>query len=183
VKSAAKSFWIWLFAVSGMLIRCAVRLSLTLRWLVNKQDIDKKPIQSNGRVAALGVCATYLAGAFGCYLTTSMRAAPRPQVQKIRTVPERPTVARPDWRLKLPKCKDSHIVPRERRTSRCDLDGNGVVNECDVNLARDAVLGVIPCEADIDGDGVCTVMDVQRVVNASLKGGTCRVGPNPRKTK
>ena len=164
----------------GMLIRCAVRLRLTLRWLVNKQNIEKKPVQSIGRIGALAVCATYLAGAFAWYLTTSMKAAPRPQIQRIPTVSEQP-VARPNWRLTLPKCKDSHIVARERRSSRCDLDGNRVVNECDVNLASDAVLGVIPCEADIDGDGVCTVVDVQRVVNASLKGGTCHVGPTPSK--
>lgn len=35
-------------------------------------------------------------------------------------------------------------------------------------------LGTGPC--DLDGDGVSTVIDVQRIINASLTGG-CRVGP------
>jgi hypothetical protein len=152
--------------VYGLLSRAMPRLSLTLQWFVTKQDIEKKPAQSIARIGILAVCATYLAGAFGCYPTISVSAAPRPQVEKIPAVPAHPPVARRDWRLTLPKCKDSHIVPRDRRTSLCDLDGNGVVNECDVHLAVDAVLGAIPCEADIDGDGVCTVVDIQRVVNA-----------------
>jgi len=34
------------------------------------------------------------------------------------------------------------------------------------------VLGIIACTADINKDGVCNVIDVQRVTNAAL-GGTC----------
>ena len=41
----------------------------------------------------------------------------------------------------------------------------------------DAALQVIPCgRADIDRDGKCTVVDVQRVANAVRKGGQCVVG-------
>jgi len=159
-----------------------VRLSLKLHWLVTRQDVERKPIQSICRICIIAVCSAYLAGAVGWYLTTLVRAAPRPQTQKIHADAEHSSLTGRDWRLTLPKCKDSHIVPREKRTSRCDLDGNRVVNECDVNLAVDTVLGTIPCEADIDDDGLCTVIDIQRVVHASLKGGTCRVGPTPPRT-
>jgi len=37
-------------------------------------------------------------------------------------------------------------------------------------------LKVIPCTADLNGDGECNVIDVQRIVNASLTS-VCRVGP------
>jgi len=39
------------------------------------------------------------------------------------------------------------------------------------------VLGVVPCtNADLQGNGACNAIDVQRVVNAAL-GQTCMVGP------
>jgi hypothetical protein len=58
----------------------------------------------------------------------------------------------------------------------CDLNGDGVVNSTDVQLAIQQVLGAVACtSANLDGTGVCSVVDVQRVVNASL-GGACRTG-------
>jgi len=63
-------------------------------------------------------------------------------------------------------------------TATCDLNGDGVVNSADVNLAMAMVVGTAPVDmrADLDGDGAVTVVDVQRIINASL-GGVCRVGP------
>ena len=61
-------------------------------------------------------------------------------------------------------------------TSRCDLNGDGIVNIVDVQLAIEQVLGANSCgTADLIGNGVCSVIDVQRIINASL-GGTCRTG-------
>jgi hypothetical protein len=58
----------------------------------------------------------------------------------------------------------------------CDVNGDGVVNGIDVQLAINQALGVSPCTtADLQQTGVCTVVDVQRVINASM-GGTCRIG-------
>jgi len=58
------------------------------------------------------------------------------------------------------------------QTSPCDLNGDGVVNSADVTLAVNMALGTTPCTANLEGADVCTVITVQRVVNASL-GGTC----------
>jgi hypothetical protein len=57
----------------------------------------------------------------------------------------------------------------------CDLNGDGVVNKTDVDLAVNMSLGqVAPCTANIMGPGVCNAIVVQRVINASL-GGACLV--------
>jgi hypothetical protein len=60
------------------------------------------------------------------------------------------------------------------QTSPCDVNHDGVVNSTDVQLEVNAVLGLTSCTADLDGDGRCDVIDVQRIVVAAL-GGTCRV--------
>lgn len=61
--------------------------------------------------------------------------------------------------------------------SACDLNGDGSVSSLDVDLARNQALGVIVCgTADLQQNGKCDVVDVQRVVNATL-GRTCVVGP------
>lgn len=60
--------------------------------------------------------------------------------------------------------------------SPCDLNGDGVVDATDVQLAISQALGSSPCtNADLDGTGTCNVVDVQRVINAAL-GQACRVG-------
>jgi hypothetical protein len=59
----------------------------------------------------------------------------------------------------------------------CDLVINGTVNQADVDLAVNMSLGLVtPCTANILGAGVCNVMVVQRVINASMPGGTCVTG-------
>ena len=57
----------------------------------------------------------------------------------------------------------------------CDLNGDGVVDLSDAQLAVSMSLGQVPCTANIDGLDVCNVLIVQRVVNASTTG-TCITG-------
>lgn len=53
--------------------------------------------------------------------------------------------------------------------SRYDLNGDGLVNQLDVNLAAQQALGLSPCtNADVNGDGACNLLDVQLIVAASL---------------
>jgi hypothetical protein len=59
--------------------------------------------------------------------------------------------------------------------SPCDVNKDGLVNSTDVDLAKQAALGTATCTADLDSNGRCDVVDVQRIVNASL-GQTCRTG-------
>ena len=56
--------------------------------------------------------------------------------------------------------------------SPCDLNQDGVVNSTDVTLAVNMALGTAACTANVEGSDVCTVITVQRVVNAS-EGQTC----------
>jgi hypothetical protein len=59
--------------------------------------------------------------------------------------------------------------------NRCDLNGDGVVDAKDVELGRLMAAKAIPCTADLNKDGECNVVDLQRIVNASLTG-ACRLG-------
>lgn len=60
--------------------------------------------------------------------------------------------------------------------SACDLNGDGAVNTLDVTVAVDQVLGRTACSnADLIGNGTCTVVDIQRIVNAT-NGLSCRLG-------
>jgi hypothetical protein len=59
----------------------------------------------------------------------------------------------------------------------CDLDGNGIINVVDVQIAVTQALGIAPCtNADLTQSGTCGVVDVQRVLDAAL-GGVCKIGP------
>jgi hypothetical protein len=61
-------------------------------------------------------------------------------------------------------------------SSPCDLNGDGLVNSTDVNLAINQVLGLSTCTmGSALGTTTCTAVDVQRVINAAL-GGSCLVG-------
>jgi fibronectin type 3 domain-containing protein len=57
--------------------------------------------------------------------------------------------------------------------SPCDLNKDGVVNVTDVTLATNMALGLSSCSASINGTGGCSVVTVQRVVDAALPGGSC----------
>jgi hypothetical protein len=62
-------------------------------------------------------------------------------------------------------------------SNACDLNGDGVVNSSDVQIAVNQALGVAPCgSADLQNNGTCNVADVQRVINAAL-GQACVTGP------
>ena len=54
------------------------------------------------------------------------------------------------------------------QTNPCDLGNYGTVNSADVTLAVNMALGTASCTANVEGAHVCTVITVQRVVNASL---------------
>ena len=56
----------------------------------------------------------------------------------------------------------------------CDLNSDGVVDVLDVNLGVSMVLGTQNCTSNINGAGVCTIVTVQRIVNAAL-GQSCVV--------
>ena len=51
--------------------------------------------------------------------------------------------------------------------SSCDLNGDGVVDSADVALAVNMALGTATCTGNVEGPGACTLVTVQRVVNAS----------------
>jgi hypothetical protein len=73
-----------------------------------------------------------------------------------------------DWTLSE---RASPIVNRS-----CDLNGDGVVDASDVGIAMNQALGISPCgTADLRQSGRCDVVDVQRVIDASL-GGACLIG-------
>jgi len=60
--------------------------------------------------------------------------------------------------------------------STCDLNADGVVDGVDVQIAVEQAIGKATCgSADLEQNGTCTVVGVQRIVNASL-GQSCRVG-------
>ena len=58
--------------------------------------------------------------------------------------------------------------------SPCDLNRDGAVDSADVSLAVDMALGSTACTANVEGQGNCTVLTVQRVMNAS-RGRGCNV--------
>jgi len=62
-------------------------------------------------------------------------------------------------------------VPLWGQANACDLNGDGTVDNNDVQLAINMSLGLAPCTANIAGVNVCNVVVVQRVVNASMGGG------------
>ena len=83
-----------------------------------------------------------------------------------------PNAGSPKWAI-LPRSGAPSAPP----ANNCDLNSDGAVNNTDVQVAINQVLGISACgNADIDGNSRCDIVDVQRVVNAAV-GGTCRVGP------
>ena len=57
--------------------------------------------------------------------------------------------------------------------SRCDVNADGSVSSTDVGLMIDEVLGTRSCVSDLDGNGRCDAVDVQRVINA-VQGQACQ---------
>jgi len=61
-------------------------------------------------------------------------------------------------------------------SNACDLNGDGVVNSLDIQIAINQALGVAACgNSALQQAGQCNVVDVQRIINASL-GGACLTG-------
>ena len=61
------------------------------------------------------------------------------------------------------------------QASPCDLNSDGKVDVADVQAAINMSLGQAVCTANIYGTGVCNVVVVQRVTNASM-GSSCITG-------
>lgn len=59
--------------------------------------------------------------------------------------------------------------------SDCDINRDGGTDQGDVLVAKNQVLGREACGGDLDQNGRCDVVDLQRVINAAM-GGSCRVG-------
>ena len=64
------------------------------------------------------------------------------------------------------------------QVNACDLATPfGTIDGNDVQAIINMAIGVAPCTANIGGAGICNAAAVQRVINASLPGGTCVTGP------
>lgn len=74
----------------------------------------------------------------------------------------------------LTACSLSFSSSLWAQTSPCDLNGDGSVDGNDITLAINMALGTTPCTVSIEGPNTCTVITVQRVINASL-GQPCSV--------
>ena len=66
------------------------------------------------------------------------------------------------------------FAPSVWAQNACDLDLSGSVDSADVTIAANMALGTTPCTANVEGPLTCTVITVQRVINASL-GQPCSV--------
>lgn len=58
-------------------------------------------------------------------------------------------------------------IPVLAASNPCDLNSDGVVNSTDVTLAVNMAIGTSTCTANLEGAAKCTVITVQRVINAS----------------
>ncbi len=72
------------------------------------------------------------------------------------------------------------VIPRvaggTSTSGGCDLNGDGLVNVVDVQLAIQSALGSRTCgSADLNRDGKCDVVDVQSEIQSVLTG-ICRAG-------
>jgi hypothetical protein len=77
------------------------------------------------------------------------------------------------YKLGLTACLLFHPLAAWAQFSPCDLNKDGVVNSADISLGVNMALGLSSCTASITGTGGCNVLMVQRVVDATLPGGTC----------
>ena len=69
-----------------------------------------------------------------------------------------------------------YTAPAWAQSNACDLTSDGKVDQSDVQSAINMALGMSSCNANVFGSGVCNVVVVQRVINASLPGGNCLTG-------
>lgn len=64
------------------------------------------------------------------------------------------------------------VASGQTPVNACDLNKDGVVNDADVTIAMQMVLGQSACSSTIAGPNVCNIVMVQRVINAR-NGGVC----------
>ena len=62
------SIWLWLYAVSGMVLKTARRFDIGFQWFNRKFDIEKKPLQAIGLVAGSLVAIIYWGFALTAHL-------------------------------------------------------------------------------------------------------------------
>ncbi len=68
-------------------------------------------------------------------------------------------------------------APAAAQLNACDLaPPYGTIDSADVTAAINMSLELVPCTANIVGSKVCNVVVVQRVINASMSGGSCVTG-------
>jgi hypothetical protein len=65
LASHVAALWLWLYAVSGFLLRAARRLDLGLGWFNRRCDIEQKPLSSIGLVAGALCALVYWAWCVG----------------------------------------------------------------------------------------------------------------------
>jgi hypothetical protein len=105
------------------------------------------------------------------YVGTFWKSTNMPEADPLY-VAIRPTNGSAFTELRIPKIPGSS----GGSSNPCDLDGNSITDFSDATLSVDSAVGRRSCTADLNSDGICDVVDAQRVINASL-GSTCRVGP------
>jgi hypothetical protein len=59
IPAFAASIWLWLYALSGFLLRAARRFDIGFQWFNRKVDIEKHPLSSIGLVAGSLVALAY----------------------------------------------------------------------------------------------------------------------------
>ena len=68
----------------------------------------------------------------------------------------------------LAVCAFSFSPSAWAQASACALTGDAAVSTADITAAINMALSIIPCTANVEGPNTCTVITVQRVVNAYL---------------
>ena len=61
IAASTTSIWLWLYALSGFILKAARRFDIGFEWFNRKFDIEKKPLQSIGLVAGALVAIVYWA--------------------------------------------------------------------------------------------------------------------------
>jgi hypothetical protein len=74
-------------------------------------------------------------------------------------------------------------VAARAASSACDLNGDGLIDLKDVQVALNQALGLAACSsADLRHDGKCTILDVQLIVNSAVNGVCQASTPSPTPT-
>lgn len=109
--------------------------------------------------------------------TGTFWASPSMSEEDMLYVAIRPTSGSAFTEVRIPRTPGVAFptTPPPTQSSPCDINDDGSVTDADIQLSISAAIGQSSCSADLDGDGKCTVVDTQRIVN-SQGSGTCRTG-------